>query len=517
MSSSFNFFTRIYLRSVRIRQNLWLVLAVFLLAIIALQPAQAAVPWQTKVDPWVLKQAQKGEVEFLVFLSAQADLSAAASLPSKTAKGEYVYRQLTLTAQRTQPPILQKLQQSGMKVQPFWIANMILVRGDLTTVQMLARREDVSHLYSNPSVRLDTPEVESSLAFPASANGVEWNLLKVNADKVWQLGFRGAGVVIAGQDTGYEWTHPALKNAYRGWDGSSASHDYNWHDAIHAANLYCPADSPQPCDDNNHGTHTMGTMVGKDGTNQIGMAPEAKWIGCRNMNSNYGTPASYTECFQFFLAPTRLDGSDPRPDLAPDVINNSWSCPDSEGCTDPLVLETVVNNVRAAGILTVQSAGNSGPNCATINSPAAIYAASFTVGATDSTDTIVSFSSRGPVTVDGSNRPKPDISAPGSGIRSSIRGGTYGTLSGTSMAAPHVVGLAALLISANPGLRGNPDEIQAVIEQTALPRTTSQTCGSVPGTSIPNNTYGWGRIDALTALKTVRLFYYFPIFWVEAQ
>jgi subtilisin family serine protease len=135
------------------------------------------------------------------------------------------------------------------------------------------------------------------------------------------------------------------------------------------------------------------------------------------------------------------------------VINNSWSCTAGEGCTDPTVLLTVVNNVRAAGIVTVNSAGNGGSACSSINTPAAIYDASFTVGATDSNDVIAAMSSRGPVTVDGSNRRKPDASAPGVNIRSSVRGGGYQSgWSGTSMAAPHVAGLVALLISADPSL-----------------------------------------------------------------
>jgi subtilisin family serine protease len=193
------------------------------------------------------------------------------------------------------------------------------------------------------------------------------------------------------------------------------------------------------------------------------------------------------------------------------VINNSWSCPLSEGCTDPNVLLSVVEAVRAAGILTTHSAGNSGSNCNTVNTPAAIYQASFTVGATSSSDTIASFSSRGPVTTDGSNRLKPDVVAPGSGILSSIKGGGYGGLSGTSMAAPHVAGLAALLISMEPSLRGNVDELETLIERTALPRTTAQTCGGVPGSNIPNNTYGWGRVDALRAAGRLLNPFFLPL------
>jgi uncharacterized repeat protein (TIGR01451 family) len=243
----------------------------------------------------------------------------------------------------------------------------------------------------------------------------------------------------------------------------------------------------------------MGTMVGDDGgNNKIGMAPGARWIGCRNMDAGgKGTPETYIGCYQWFVAPTRVDGSEPRPDLAPDVINNSWSCPPSEGCTDPNVLLKAVQNLVAAGIVTAHSAGNLGSSCSSVEDPAAIYDESFTVGATASSDNIAGFSSRGPVTVDGSNRPKPDISAPGVNVRSSIPGGGYSLKSGTSMASPHVAGLVALLISAQPAMRGQVDQIEWAIEQTAVSRTTNEGCGGDLPDEIPNNTYGWGRIDAL--------------------
>jgi uncharacterized repeat protein (TIGR01451 family) len=159
-----------------------------------------------------------------------------------------------------------------------------------------------------------------------------------------------------------------------------------------------------------------------------------------------------------------------------------------------------VRNVRAAGILTVHAAGNSGPACGTVQTPAAIYAESFTVGNTRNDDTICSSSSRGPVLVDGSGRMKPDISAAGSNIRSSYAGGGYTSLSGTSMAGPHVAGLAALIISAQPLFSGQVGVIEEIIRESALPLTTSTPCGDdIPGVSVPNNTYGWGRIDAFQA------------------
>jgi serine protease AprX len=461
-------------------------------------------PWQAKVDPWVLETADTGKTEFLIFLSEQADLGEAAHLPKKTEKGKHVYAALTTAAERTQAPLIRELKRRGLEYRPFWIVNMIWVRGDVADVQALALRGDVAHIYANPTVHVDEPIAEPAYAAgpqaAAQPDAIEWNIIKVHAPEVWAKRFTGQGVVVGGQDTGYQWDHPALKGKYRGWDGSAASHDYNWHDAIHVTGSSCGADSLLPCDDHGHGTHTMGTMVGDDGAaNQIGMAPGAKWIGCRNMNAGEGTPATYAECYQWFIAPTTVDGNNPDPTKAPDVINNSWGCPPSEGCTDPNVLLAVVQAVRAAGIVTVHSAGNSGSSCGTVNEPAAIYDESFSVGATANTDAIASFSSRGPVTVDGSNRLKPNVSAPGSGVRSAYLNSAYTSMSGTSMAGPHVAGAVALLISAYPGLAGEVDQIENILEQSAVHLTSSQGCGGDSSAAVPNNVYGWGRIDALAA------------------
>ena len=478
----------------------------------AATPFNASARLASKADAWVLQQfAKTSTVPVLVQLPSQADLSQAATIADKTERGRFVYETLSKHAEATQADLRSWLAARGVQHKPFWVSNMVLVHADAATAEALASRADVARLSANPTVRLSLPTQEQvameRTTAPTAITALEPGVTKIRANEMWTAGFTGQGVVIGGQDTGYRWTHAALKGKYRGWNGTTADHNYHWHDAIHAGGGSCGANSVVPCDDQGHGTHTMGTMAGDDGgSNQVGVAPGAKWIGCRNMDQGNGTPDTYAECFQWFIAPTDLAGNSPDVSKAPHVINNSWGCPPSEGCTDVNVLKTIVENVQAAGILVVVSAGNDGSACSSVLDPAAIYDVVLSVGATDgasTTDAIASFSSRGPVTVDGSGRMKPDVSAPGVNVRSSTRTSdtSYGASSGTSMAGPHVAGAAALLMSARPELIGNPDAIKRAFMRTAVRRTASTTttvCGS-PAGAVPNNTYGWGRIDVKAA------------------
>ncbi len=219
------------------------------LALLLAAPAAAA-DWRDKVDPWVLERVDlpaetaapaeaAAQAEFLVFLAEQADLSTARRLPGKAAKGRYVFERLTEVAARTQRPLLDELAARRLPHRPYWIANMIWVRGDLGAVRSMAERADVARVLANPWVAaaLPVPEEEAGLT-PAA---IEWGVDRVGAPVLWAEGITGQGAVVAGQDTGYDWDHPALVGKYRGWNGTSADHDYNWHDAIHVANSDCPA------------------------------------------------------------------------------------------------------------------------------------------------------------------------------------------------------------------------------------------------------------------------------------
>jgi len=455
----------------------------------------------TEVDPLVWETLRaEGRAEVIVVLRTQADLSGAEALPTKEAKGRYVYGALMAVAEATQRDLRAALDAQGAEYQPFYIVNALKVEADAALVRWLAARGDVARIVPNPWVK-GVPDRPAG-TFGQAPTAIEPNLTRVGAPDVWALGYTGQGVVVAGNDTGIDWDHPALVNHYREQQLGYGRHDFNWHDAIHSGGGSCGANSPVPCDDYGHGTHTLGTVVGDDGgSNQIGMAPGAKWIGCRNMNVGDGSPATYIECFEFFLAPYPVSGTPDQgdPALAPDVINNSWGCPSSEGC-DAGTLEAAVDALRQAGIVVVVSAGNSGYyGCGSVSTPPAIYQQSFTVGAFDHTnDQIASFSSLGPVTYDGQTYVKPNIAAPGVDIRSSVPGGGYeGGWSGTSMAAPHVTGAVALLLSAAPGYAGQVDALELALTSTAEPKSSGQ-CGDP---NPPNNVWGWGILDVLAAVQ----------------
>ena len=464
----------------------------------------------SKIAPWVLQHTADGkEAEFLVVLTDQADLSGAERLTTKQEKGRYVRDALWNKAQATQGPLLTWLRERNIEHRSYYIVNLIWVRGNRDNASEVAARPDVLRIEGNPQVRgiPDIRPVMEETSQPQRVTTVEPGIAYTHAPLVWAEGFTGQGVVVGGADTGYRWTHTALKPHYRGWDGTTGHHDYNWHDSIHdSSGNPCGNDSPFPCDDYGHGSHTMGTAIGDDGAgNQVGMAPGAKWIGCRNMDQGNGTPARYLECFQFFLAPYPVNGNPNQgdPTLAPDVTTNSWGCPATEGCSAN-TLQMGVEAQLAAGINMVAAAGNSGPSCSTVSDPPAIYAAVYTVGALNTgTDTIADFSSRGPVTADGSNRRKPDISAPGVNNRSAWNTSdtAYVSISGTSMATPHVAGGTAVLLSARPILHHDVAMQRTVLSNSAF-HLNSSLCGS---SGYPNNTFGYGRIDVQAAYQYLLL------------
>ena len=462
----------------------------------AVASAATAAAWAATEDGAV--------ADLLVILAPQVDIEAIrAETRVPAVRRRLLHHALVTTALTSQQGLRAWLEAHDIPYRPLYIVNALRVHASRETLWVLAQWPGVRTVITNPHVAgLPSPDLRTAMEVDEQAAQVPWGVAQIRAPSVWAMGYDGAGVVVGVQDTGFRWDHPALQPHYRGWDGVTASHDYNWHDAIHeAVEEDCGADSLVPCDDLGHGTHVLGTVVGDDGgTHQVGVAPGARWIGCRNMAQGVGSPASYAECFEFFLAPYPVDG-DPTagdPDLAPDIVSNSWTCPPSEGCDaiHRALLEQVVETVRTAGILVVAAAGNAGPSCGTVTDPPATFHGVMTVGATGSTDAIASFSSRGAV----GGALKPELVAPGVDVLSTTRGGSYGYLSGTSMATPHVAGAAALVWSARPDLRGRLVPLEALLTVTAHPRTSTQ-CGDAPE-AVPNHVYGWGRLDVYSATVT---------------
>lgn len=427
-------------------------------------------------------------VEILTYLTEQADLSGADDLDTKEAKGTYVYEQLTEVAERTQSELRAFLDQRGAPHQAFWIVNLIQVEADAELVEELAGRDDVSHIELSGAAPLLRPIPDSGPTMGPQA--VEWGVLDINADQAWNhYGVRGAGVVVATIDTGVRFTHTALVDQYRGNLGAGGfDHNYHWFDPTGT----CPT---APCDPVSpwHGTHVTGTMVGFDGgANEIGVAPEAQWIAVKGCGATTCAFADLLAGGQWILAPRDLAGGPPDPAMAPHVVNNSWGGPGPN-----TFFQGVIQAWDAAGIYSVFANGNLGPGCGTAAYPANNIPA-YGVGAYDASGTIAGFSSRGPSPIQPSII-RPNVSAPGVAIRSSVgpTDTSYGLLSGTSMAAPHVAGTVALIWSAAPWLAGFVSQTRSVLDLTA--RTVSDlSCGGVPAF---NNVYGRGRVDALAAVS----------------
>jgi len=428
-----------------------------------------------------------------VIMKAQADLSDMRQIKDIDARRIAAYEEMTKLANETQVGLRDTFDSLGVKYTPYYLVNAIEVRGGTLVRLYLLTRPEVDRVI--PSPRLRPAEPVEALAMPSSASSppkeVGWNISMIGADKVWdEFDVRGEGIVVGQSDSGADVNHPELHDSYR---GNTEGDDYNWFDPWNG--------TTSPYDGQGHGTHTLGTILGQNG---IGVAPGATWFACSNLTRNLANPAFYLDCMQFMLAPFPQDGDpfvDGDPTRAADVLNNSWGCPEIEGC-DPNALLAAANNLRDAGIFVVVSTGNDGPNCSTVNAPLSLYDSVFSVGAIDQFGNMADFSSRGPVTADESGRMKPDIVAPGVGVYASLPGGSYGSNSGTSMAGPHVVGVVALLWSADPSLIGDIDRTEQIIIDTAQPYTGSTSLGCFEG-NIPNAAYGYGVVDVYAAVKEV--------------
>ncbi len=374
------------------------------------------------------------------------------------------------------------------RIIPLWLVNGFYCETDPETIRLLAARPDVFFIdHGAPEAGLVEPVERRRATTDELDRGVAWGVDKINAPAVWALGYEGQGVIVGVIDTGVDYTHSDLGSNM--WHDTPAGFHYGY-------NFYGSGDPLNPMDDNGHGTHCAGTVAGTGAAGtETGVAPSATIMALRIYY--------YTGGF-----PTWIQGMEFAAEHGASVLSMSLGTTPVGNAT----LRTAEENVLLAGIYHSVAAANSGPGSGTIRAsgdcpppwfhPDQAFqggqTAVVTVGATDSNDAIASFSSRGPVTWWLSVAPwndygdttpliKPDISGPGVDVLSAQLGGGYTTMSGTSMATPHLAGVAALLLSINPEL--TVAQLDSLIETTSLDL----------GAAGKDNTFGAGRVDAYQA------------------
>lgn len=355
-----------------------------------------------------------------------------------------------------------KLRTPLKDVQPLWVANSFAFTGTA---------EQAAEFEKNPMVAEVVESkyeiyIEPSQTTPVRGNSraIQWGVERVKAPKLWQkYKIDGTGVIVGVLDTGINPDHPALRGK------------------ILAFKDFTNEKSAKPIDTRGHGSHVSGTIAGGNG---LGVAPGAKLLVARVFDSNGGTsPDTLIAAMQWMMDP---DGN-PKTNDAPRVINNSWGSPNSNKTT----YWTAVENWTKAKILPVFSAGNNGKKGGKVSSPGA-FPHSWAVAAVTSENTLAAFSSTGPIYWQDKKFIKPDIAAPGAKIIScSHKGSELVSKNGTSMAAPHAAGVAALLLQADPSLTAK--EIIRIISSTALDL----------GEKGKDSKFGFGLIDAEKALKVV--------------
>ncbi len=412
---------------------------------------------------------------------------------------EAVTRLQTLSQSRQQDLVNwldeQLLAEEVTDYRPLWITNGVIVTATKRTLQSIASRSDVEIVYPDYPISLVTPiddmktddrnlDVDQATgSTPPAALGVEEGVSSTRAPELWAMGIDGTGAIIADMDTGADGDHPAFGSRYLGHRKPASQ---CWFDPV--TNTTFPVEFGW----GSHGTHTLGTMCGSEGANQIGMAPGAEWIAAAVIDriSIDRTIADAILSFEWFADP---DGDPFTSDDVPAVVNNSWGIsPIWHGvphCDN--TFWNSIDNCEAAGAAVVFAAGNEGPGSKTLRTPADRIASAttvFSVGALlAGSSGIASFSSRGPSGCDNATI-KPEVAARGDDVRSSIDGGGYTTMSGTSMASPHVAGAIGLLKSARPD--ATPEELKEALLNSAVDL----------GSAGDDNTYGMGRIDVVAAL-----------------
>ena len=469
--------------------SLVVVLLVSLLPLVGPPPPGAAQA-PAALEPELLSTLQaEGSANYFVKMTIEADLSPAEGM-DWDARGEFVWNALNEVARTTQAPVLDYCHKNGLDCTSMIASNSVFVRaGNMTAAQVLATLPGVATLRLERILPLPDPVAGGTDGSGAMSQGAApeattaWGIIDTKANQVWALGYKGAGIKVAGIDTGVQWNHPALVGHFAcpGQPGNAAC----WYDPSNIC-------GGSACDNNGHGTHTMGTMVADDNpalTYIAGMAPDATWIACKGCEDNSCSDFALSSCADWILAP----GGDPA--NRPHIVNNSWG-----GSGGNNWYLTYVQAWRAAGIFPAFSAGNEGEfGCFTLGSPGD-YQASMASAAHDSGRSNAWFSSRGPSTYGHAPYTKPNISAPGVATCSTVPTNSWACdYNGTSMASPHTAGAVALIWQACPALKGNMTATFELLQDNADTPPAGPCLAPPDGEG--NYTYGYGYLNALRAVQ----------------
>lgn len=482
----------------------WILLLQVFLPLTAPPSLAADLPSLSKEVEAELEDGRE-EISVLLLLKEEADLDEARRQASAGRKRELAERVAVIdaleeVADRTQKDILNYLkeQEKAGKVlsfDRFYILNAIAVTAKPEVIRALSGFSEIAQIVLDEKLSMEDPDILPPMPTLMSDSqpepdreSIEWNIEKVDADRVWkEQKVDGTGIVIGVLDSGVYWEHPALKRKFRAYNETTGQLEdvkYSWYDPYE--------NSPLPTDNPNHphGTHVTGIILGSEvnGENNIGVAPGATWIAARGITPD-GNSSNTLKAAEWFLAP----GGDPA--MAPDIVNNSWG---TYVLKSPWFTKAI-ESWRAANIIPVFAAGNrfSGepkPRPGSIVDPANSLDV-ITVGAINKANELADFSRRGPSNLDPSGEKiKPEIVAPGENIRSAYRDGRYvGNWNGTSLAAPHVSGVIAMMLQVNPTLTF--DQIRDILEKSAKPLSDYENPGN------PNMGFGYGLLDAYTAVS----------------
>jgi bacillopeptidase F len=415
-----------------------------------------------------------GELSVIVHLRTQADLSL--FHPENKAG---MLAELHRVAEATQPDLLARFEGRVRNVGRFWIYNGFVCSAAPEVIKKLAVQPEVNWVCGNEPIHLDAEKPESG---GPGVNVLEWNIARIRADSVWRnRGYTGTGVVIGTIDTGADTSHLALRGRWRITNG--------WHDAINGRT--------DPYDDNGHGTFVTGIACGRPGGvgDTIGTAPGALFIAAKGLDSGGGTTyAQLLDCIQWYAG---LVGGG----QGPQVLITPWNLPRTD-----ITFWQSLRNLEILGVHIASRDGSSGPGSGTAQPPGN-YPFVIGASATDASDNVASFSSRGPAptgfpwdssaawldpqwgTRTPTNHVKPDLAAPGVNVKSCYTNGQYVTMSGDAWSIPHVAGAEALVLSKNSNI--TPAQMWTIL---------TTTCDTVVGGPFPNQNYGWGRLNCLRAI-----------------